>query len=84
MMQQSLKLPNMKKMIAIKCLRILLVLVLLCTIIFTEGYAQGPDDPSENDPAIPADGGIGLLLAAGVAYGIRKYRSPRRNEGANN
>ncbi len=80
-MQQSLKLPNMKKMMATLCLRVLLVMVLLCTILLKVGYAQGPDDPSENDPAIPADGGISLLLAAGVAYGIHKRRAPQRNKG---
>ncbi len=30
---------------------------------------------------VPVDGGISLLLAAGVAYGIHKRRTPRRNKG---
>ena len=37
--------------------------------------AQDPGDPSANDPAVPIDGGITLLLAAGVAYaGQKLYR----------
>ena len=37
--------------------------------------AQSPEDPSPDDPAVPIDGGITLLMAAGVAYaGRRLYR----------
>jgi hypothetical protein len=37
--------------------------------------AQSPEDPSPDDPAVPIDGGITLLLAAGAAYAGRKlYR----------
>jgi hypothetical protein len=40
--------------------------------------AQDPGDPSANDPAVPIDGGITLLLAAGAAYGVRRLK--RRGE----
>ena len=37
--------------------------------------AQTPEDPSPDDPAVPVDGGLSLLLAAGAAYaGRRLYR----------
>jgi hypothetical protein len=39
--------------------------------------AQDPGDPSTDDPAaaVPVDGGLSLLLAAGAAYaGRRLYR----------
>ena len=37
--------------------------------------AQSPEDPSPDDPAVPIDGGITLLLAAGAAYaGQKLYR----------
>jgi hypothetical protein len=37
--------------------------------------AQAPDEPSVDDPAVPVDGGLSLLLAAGAAYGGRRlYR----------
>ena len=37
-------------------------------------FAQGPPDPADT----PIDGGVGLLLAAGVGYGIKKYRDSRK------
>lgn len=36
--------------------------------------AQGPPGP----PATPIDGGLGLLLADGVVYGIKKIRGNRK------
>ena len=33
-----------------------------------------PGDPSSQDPALPVDGGLSLLLAAGAAYGARRLR----------
>lgn len=37
-------------------------------------HAQGVGDPGCDtlDPACPIDGGLAFLLAAGVAYGIKK------------
>ncbi len=36
----------------------------------------GPGDPG-GDPA-PIDGGLSLLLAAGAAYGVKKYRDGKK------
>jgi hypothetical protein len=62
-------------------IRTLVLAMLLC--YSTPNMAQGdppPDDPG-NDPALPVDGGLSLLLAAGAAYGGRKlYRTRRENE----
>ena len=33
--------------------------------------AQGPPDPDD----VPIDGGLSLLVAAGAAYGVKKYRN---------
>lgn len=38
---------------------------------------MSPVDP-DGDPDAPIDGGIGLLVAAGVGYGIKKYRDHKR------
>ncbi|MEO6231174.1 MAG: hypothetical protein ABJB11_15210 [Ferruginibacter sp.] len=35
-----------------------------------------PADPA-NDPDLPIDGGVSLLIAAGVGYGIKKYKDER-------
>ncbi|MFN4234709.1 MAG: PID-CTERM protein-sorting domain-containing protein [Bacteroidia bacterium] len=32
-----------------------------------------PPPPAAGGPVVPIDGGIGLLLAAGVGYGAKKY-----------
>lgn len=63
--------------------KLFLVSVLLLTVCI--GQAQdNPDDPSPTDPAVPVDGGISLLLGAGLAYGIGRYRGLQRDgEGDN-
>ena len=39
-------------------------------------YAQGPSSPG-GDVDAPIDGGLSLLIAGGVGYGIKKVRSKR-------
>jgi peptidoglycan/LPS O-acetylase OafA/YrhL len=51
-------------------LHLSLVVFLLCLSV--GGYSLDPEDPSTLDPAVPVDGGISLLLAAGAALGGRK------------
>jgi hypothetical protein len=50
-------------------------------------FAQGPSDsgyPGDpgGDPDAPVDGGIGLLMAAGVLYGIKKMRIEKKMHSA--
>jgi hypothetical protein len=47
----------------------LLFIICLALPLLTLAQA-GPDDPND----VPIDGGLSLLLAAGVAYGAKKYR----------
>jgi hypothetical protein len=47
------------------------VLMLISTAIPFFAMAQDPGC----GPDCPVDGGLGLLLAAGVAYGAKKYRN---------
>jgi hypothetical protein len=54
----------------------LLTMMVLSTMIC---QAQDPDDPSPTDPAVPVDGGISLLLAAGMARGLWQIRAIRLN-----
>jgi hypothetical protein len=70
-----------------------LVLLLLVISIGATSKAQAPgfgDDVDDNSgggtqlPAIPLDGGLSLLVAAGVAYGAKRKlgirnQEPRRN-----
>ena len=47
-----------------------LVLIIIILLPFMVS-AQGPTDP--NDVMVPIDGGLGILLGAGVSYGLKKY-----------
>ena len=51
--------------------RIVILVCCICLPMFT--YAQ-PDPPNDT----PIDGGLSLLLAAGAAYGVKKYRDNRK------
>lgn len=46
------------------------LLLFMCLALPLLTLAQGPPDPEDT----PIDGGLAILLAAGVAYGIKKYR----------
>ncbi len=46
------------------------VFFLLCFVSFAQ-----PPGP----PATPIDGGLGLLLAGGVAYGLKKLKDARKS-----
>lgn len=61
-------------------LRILILLLILLTVpMFTESLiAQPPPPPAQE---IPIDGGISALIAAGMAYGLRKvYKDRKKHE----
>lgn len=42
--------------------------------------AQLPDNPGVDPDDIPLDGGLSLLIAAGVAYGAKKAYDKRKKE----
>jgi len=49
---------------------VLIVILLLPTVVLAD-----PPDPND----IPIDGGLSLLLAAGAAYGAKKYRDYKKH-----
>ena len=51
-----------------------LLFLMICMIVPMLTFAQGPPDPSDT----PIDGGLSLLLAAGVGYGVKKYRAGKK------
>ncbi len=58
-----------------KLKKITIVIILLFTIMPFAGIAQtGIPDPDDS----PIDGGLSLLLAAGAAYGVKKYRDGKK------
>lgn len=54
----------------------LLLFVLICVSLPMITLAQGPPDPEDT----PIDGGLSLLLAAGAAYGVKKYRDGKKKD----
>ncbi len=50
----------------------------LLILIGHQSCAQSPGLPG-GDPDVPVDGGISLLIAAGVIYGVRKIRNGVRS-----
>ncbi|MBL7703075.1 MAG: hypothetical protein JNM14_12555 [Ferruginibacter sp.] len=64
-----------------KKIRIYIILAVILSVALPAVLlAQGPIDPEDT----PIDGGLSLLLAAGAAYGVKKYRNVKRknNEAA--
>ena len=64
---------NIKSIFTFKVLILILVF-----FIPTLSHADPllPDDPG-SDPDVPIDGGLSVLLAAGVGYGIRELKKKR-------
>jgi hypothetical protein len=57
------------------------ILIAFMLIFFVNAYAQTTiDDVGDGDGTVPVDGGITLLLAAGAAYGSRRFvvKKPRK------
>ena len=50
------------------------LLLIVVSILPFFAMAQDPG----GGPDVPIDGGLGLLLAAGVAYGVKKYRDGKK------
>jgi hypothetical protein len=63
---------NLKRIFKIQILILLMVLFLPAFL-----HAQ-PD--LDDDPDVPIDGGLSVLLAAGVGYGIRELRKKRTDD----
>lgn len=54
----------------------------LCLLLATAAHAQTSTPPGSGGPTpaatVPLDGGASLLLAGGVAYGLKKLRDRRK------
>lgn len=53
----------------------ILLTLMFCITAITSAFAVGPPGP----PATPIDGGLGLLLAGGAVYGIKKVRELKKS-----
>ena len=52
------------------------LMLIAVTILPFFAIAQDPG----GGPDVPIDGGLSLLLAAGAAYGVKKYRNSRKKD----
>ena len=53
---------------------------LLLSILSLSASAIGNPDDFFIDTDTPVDGGIGILVAAGIAYGLKKVRDERKKK----
>ena len=56
---------------------IILLIAFSLAPLFTESVSAQPPPPPPQD--IPIDGGLGFLLAAGIAYGAKKLHSEKKD-----
>ena len=57
---------------------ITLLIVAGMLMFSSDAYAQGPPGGPPPPPDTPIDGGIGILLALGVGYGIKKMKDKKQ------
>lgn len=67
----------MKKDYIKKVSTFLAIIIILIVPVLT--YAQ-PIDPTPGNPDAPVDGGLSLLIAGGIGYGVKKVREQRRKQ----
>ncbi|RYY77700.1 MAG: hypothetical protein EOO69_13620 [Moraxellaceae bacterium] len=61
----------------------LMLLALGLSISATTIQAQGGPGPNPNPPRIPFDGGLSLVVAAGIAYAAKKGIAKRKRVNTN-
>ncbi len=62
----------------IKIIYLFIILVSISNLL----HAQPPGPGGDNDA--PIDGGLSLLIAGGVGYGVKKIREKRKNQETRN
>ncbi len=61
---------------------ILFTVIFFCFLIVPKFVSAQFGDP-DNDPDVPIDGGLSILIAAGVGYGVKKIRDERKKRTTN-
>ena len=66
------QLKQMKKIFEFRAIAIIVVIMFIS--VGGQSQITWDDDAQQQDAMVPLDGGLSLLLGAGVAYGIKKAR----------
>ena len=59
---------------------IIIPAVLLIAFCFVPSLLFAQGDPGGDPDVVPVDGGLSILAAAGVAYGVKKIRDYKRKK----
>ena len=54
----------------------ILLILTFVVIVVMPSLSQPPDPPPEQSPI---DGGVGFLLAAGLIYGVHRFKKSRKS-----
>lgn len=60
----------------------LLVLLIGSLAYVSPAFAQGPGFDEDVEDTVPLDGGLSLLAAAGIGYGIKKLKDAKKGKDA--
>ena len=52
----------------------------LALMLTISTFAQRDADGDPDDEVVPFDGGVSLLVAAGVSYGVKQWRDNRKTK----
>ena len=61
-------------------IRSIYLLIVILSLTALAAHAQGPIDPGPDPDSAPIDGGLSLLVAGGVGYGIKKAREKKKKQ----
>jgi len=59
--------------------RLIRLMAMIAIVILSTPMLSIAQDPGD-DPDAPLDGGTGILIAAGVGYGIKKMKEARKKK----
>lgn len=69
----------------------IICLLMIATLSVTGSYAQEPEDvngggtslndDTQQDTSVPIDGGLSILVAAGIGYGAKRLHDQRKKRG---
>ena len=68
----------MKSFLLFRLLPALTLVMALADVVLGQPGSGGPGPGGNPAATVPLDGGVSLLLAGGVAYGLKRLRERRR------